>query len=615
MTFFIRLFLIIGFSTQAFAQDSYKYFIDLTDVKDDKLNIRLTPPSINEEEITFLFPAMVPGTYDVYNFGRFVSNFKALNQNGENMLVEKKDDNTYIIKSAKTIKEISYDVEDSWDTKIKEKIVFEPGGTNIEEGKNFIFNTHGFFGYIKSKTDLKFELEFKKPAGFYASTGLDEIINGEIIDNIKASNYHSLVDSPIMYCLPDTTSISIGSAKILISAYSPNKMITADYIADNLYTLLKAQADYLGGTLPVNKYAFIFYFTDKESLSGAMGALEHSYSSFYFLPEADSSLLAQEIRDVAAHEFFHIVTPLNIHSEEIGNFDFNNPAMSKHLWLYEGLTEYSAHHMQAKGGLIGYDAYFDVIINKMINARENYNDTVPFTKMSKHVLTTYKKEYNNVYEKGALIGMCIDITLLYNSKGQYGTQELMRDLAKKYGKDKSFKDDELFNDIEALTNKDIRLFLDTYVAGSKPLPYKEIFQMVGLNYTDKRITEKITLGGISVGFNPETNRLVVVNTEKLDEFGKKLKFKEGDEIITFNNRKLGMDNMRDILSNYMDNTKKGDPLVIEVLRKDKKGNESIKLLKAKVKPVKVTETDILELSDSANEQQIITRKSWLGLLD
>jgi predicted metalloprotease with PDZ domain len=77
MTFFIRLFLIIGFSTQAFAQDSYKYFIDLTDVKDDKLNIRLTPPSINEEEITFLFPAMVPGTYDVYNFGRFVSNFKA----------------------------------------------------------------------------------------------------------------------------------------------------------------------------------------------------------------------------------------------------------------------------------------------------------------------------------------------------------------------------------------------------------------------------------------------------------------------------------------------------------------------------------------------------------
>lgn len=615
MNLFSKILCLIFLSSGLIAQNTYRYFIDLTDVKNDKLSIKLTPPTTNEEELTFLFPAMVPGTYDVYNFGRFVSNFKVINQNGETIPVDKKDANTYIIKSAKTIKEISYEVEDSWDTEIKEKIVFEPGGTNIEENKNFVFNTHGFFGYFKNHTDLKFELEFKKPNDFYPSTGLNDLNIGESIDKITANNYHSLVDSPIMYCIPDTASISIGNSKILISSYSPNKMINANYIADNLYTLLKAQADYLGGTLPVDKYAFIFYFTEKESLSGAMGALEHSYSSFYFLPEADSSLLAQEIRDVAAHEFFHIVTPLNIHSEEIGNFDFNDPKMSKHLWLYEGLTEYSAHHMQAKHGLIGYDAYFDLMINKMINARENYNDTVPFTKMSKHVLTTYKKEYNNVYEKGALIGMCLDISLRYHSKGEYGTQELMRDLAKKYGKDKSFKDDDLFNDIEALSNKQIREFLNTYVAGPKPLAYGEIFKMVGLKYTDKRVSEKITLGGISVGFNPETNRLVVVNTEKLDEFGKKLKFKEGDEIMTFNNRKLGVDNMRDILSNYMGNAKKGDQLIIEVLRKDKNGNETVKVLKAKVKPVKVTETDILELDEQATEQQVLARKGWLGLKD
>ena len=63
----------------------------------------------------------------------------------------------------------------------------------------------------------------------------------------------------------------------------------------------------------------------------------------------------------------------------------------------------------------------------------------------------------------------------------------------------------------------------------------------------------------------------------------------------------------------MQNAKTGDKLVIEVLRKDKKGNESLKTLKAKVKPVKVTETDILELNEKATEQQIITRKTWLGI--
>lgn len=598
---------------QGFADGDYHYFVDLTSVNNDKLTIKLIPPDITDNETVFMFPAMVPGTYDVYDFGRFISNFKAEGKDGKIITIEKLDKNSYKLSPANAIKEISYDVEDTWDTDIKEKVVFEPGGTNIEEGKNFSLNTHGFFGYFKNKIEAKFILEVTKPKGFYASTSLTDLNSTDTKDVISVFNYHDLVDSPIMYTLPDTTTIHIGKSQVLISVYSPNHIITSDFIARNLHELLLAQADYLGGELPIDKYAFLFYFTDKATLSGASGALEHSYSSFYVLPEADTAALAQEIRDVSAHEFFHIVTPLSIHSKEIGDFDFNNPQMSKHLWLYEGLTEYAAHHMQVKTGLIEYDLFLDVMIGKMQDARQNYNDTVPFTVMSKYVLDKYKKEYGNVYQKGAVIGMCLDVMLRYYSNGNYGTQELMKDLSKQYGKTKSFNDDDLFNDIEKLTYKEIRYFLDNHVSGSKPLPYPEVFAMVGLNYTDKRIEERITLGGISVGYNPTTNRLVVVNTDKLDAFGKKLKFKEGDEIMTFNNRKLTLENIKDVLGGYMQNAKAGDKLVIEILRKDKKGNEIVKTLKAKVKPVKVTETDILEINEKATEQQVLARKAWLGI--
>ncbi len=595
------------------ADGDYHYSINLTSVKDDKLTVKLTPPDIFETETIFMFPAMVPGTYDVYDFGRFISNFKVESKNGEPIKVELINKNSYKLSPANIIKEISYDVEDTWDTDIKEKIVFEPGGTNIEADKNFCLNTHGFFGYFENKLNTNFILEIIKPKGFYASTGLTNIINGDTKDIISVTNYHSLVDSPIMYSLPDTTSIKIGESQIVISVYSPNKIITSNFIARNLKELLLAQAYYLGGKLPIDKYAFLFYFSDKASLSGAAGALEHSYSSFYYLPEADTSSLAQEIRDVSAHEFFHIVTPLSIHSREIGDFNFNNPQMSEHLWLYEGLTEYAAHHMQVKTELIDFDAFFEVLITKMKNARENYNDTLPFTKMSKNVLTTYKKEYNNVYEKGALIGMCLDIMLRYYSNGQYGTQELMKDLSKKYGKNISFNDEDLFNDIEKFTYKEIRIFLDNYVAGSKPLPYQNVFSMVGLNYTEKRTTEKITLGGISIGYNPNTNRLVVINTNKLDAFGKKMKFKENDEIITFNNRKLTLENIKEIIGEYFENSKPGDRLLIEVSRRNKKGEYVTKKLTAKIKLVNVTETDIIEINKNASEQQINARKAWLGI--
>ena len=609
--------------SQSFADGDYHYFMDLTKVKEDKLSIKLIPPDITENETIFMFPSMVPGTYEVYDFGKFVSNFKVEGKDGKLITIEKLDKNSYKLSPANAIKEITYDVDDTWDISTydksfpdstkRDKTVFEPGGSNIEDGKNFGLNTHCFFGYFKNKLENKFILEFNKPKGFYPSTSITDIICGDTKDILSITNYHNLIDSPIMYSQPDTATIVIGKSKVLISVYSPSGIITSDFISRNLKELLYAQAEYLGGELPIDKYAFLFYFSDKPSLSGSAGALEHSYSSFYYLPEADTLAIAQEVRDVSAHEFFHIVTPLNIHSKEIGEFDFNNPKMSKHLWLYEGLTEYAAHHMQVKTGLIEFDAFFEKMIEKMQNARENYNDTLPFTVMSKFALDKHKKQYGNVYEKGALIGMCLDVMLRYYSNGNYGTQELMKDLSKKYGKTTSFNDDDLFNDIEKLTYKEVRYFLNDCVAGPKPLPYKDIFSMVGLTYIDKRMDEQITLGGISVGFNPKTNRLVVVNTARLDAFGKKMKFKEEDEIISFNNRKLTLENIKDVLGGYMQNAKKGDKLVIEVLRKDKKGNEKVKTLKAKVKPVKVTETDIIEINEKATEQQVIARKTWLGI--
>ncbi|HRD38570.1 MAG TPA: peptidase M61, partial [Bacteroidia bacterium] len=601
-------------SLTALADKNYHYLVNLNKVVDDKITIELTPPDMSENEVVFNFPAMVPGTYEVYNFGRFVSNLKAFGKNGSVITVQKLNDDSYKLSPASQIQKITYEVEDSWDTKIKEKVVFEPGGSNIEDNKNFVFNTHCFFGYFTGYKQANFVLEFEKPKGFYPSTGLSDLTLGEFRDVIKVNDYNSLVDSPIMYNLPDTATIMVANTKVLVSVYSPNGVVSSKYVAGNLKRLLYAQRDYLNGELPVDKYAFLIYLSDKPTLSGSSGALEHSYSSFYVLPEVDTASIAQTLNDVCAHEFFHIVTPLNIHAEEIGDFDFNNPKMSEHLWLYEGLTEYSAHHAQVLAGLIGYDYFFQVMMDKYNNSIEQYNDTVPFTFMSKHVLTEhYHKQYNNVYEKGALINMCLDIMLRYYSDGKYGTQELMRDLAKKYGKDKSFKDPDLFNDIEKLTFPEIRKFLDEHVAGRKPLPMVEVFKMVGLDLIKERETETITLGGFGIGYNDSTKRLVVVDVNEVDEFGKQFKYKVGDELYSFNNRLLTLDNAREVVGDFMSTTAVGDKLVIEVYRKDKKGRYKLKKLSGKVKKVKVIEKNIIDVSKNPTEKQITARRTWLGI--
>jgi predicted metalloprotease with PDZ domain len=608
----------LAFLSVAFAGNDYRYSVDLTKVDNDRLEVKLVPPDMPDGDAVFMFPAIVPGTYAIYNFGRFISDLKVVDKNGAQMAFTKPDANTYKIPNGKNIGYITYHVNDTWDWEQKkgedkDDIVFEPAGTNIEANKNFVINTHGFFGYFKDQIENNFVIDVKKPKGFYASSGLTTIKNGEENDVIEVKDYHRLVDSPVMYCQPDTAFVEVGGSRVLISVFSPNHKINSKYIAHNISEVLQAQRAYLGGKLPVDKYAFIIYLNDRPTLSGANGALEHSYSSMYVLPEIDSTYLAQTMRDVAAHEFFHIVTPLNIHSEEIGNFDFNKPRMSKHLWLYEGLTEYNAHHVQVLSGLIDIDKFIEVMQSKMAEAQSQYNDTLPFTFMSAHVLEPkYHKEYNNVYAKGALINMCLDIQLRYLSNGRYGTQNLMADLSKKYGKDRSFKDDSLFDEIEKLTFPEIRTFLNTYVAGNKKLPFESVFNMVGLNYTPELVKEEVSLGGFGLGFNPTTNRAVIYETEKMDAFGKKMGYKNGDEIVLFNGKPVTMENYKDVLFGFLQNAKSGDKLEVKVARKKRK-KEKVKTLSAKVMPVKVTIPNFISVNQEASERQVIARNAWLGL--
>jgi predicted metalloprotease with PDZ domain len=288
--------------------------------------------------------------------------------------------------------------------------------------------------------------------------------------------------------------------------------------------------------------------------------------------------------------------------------------MSKHLWLYEGMTEYAAHHVQVKYGLIPIDQFLNVLQNKMEESQKFYNDTLSFTFMSKHVLDSiYHDQYANVYAKGALIGMCLDILLRYYSNGKYGTQELMYDLSKKYGKNKSFKDDELFNDIEKLTYPEIRSFLDKHLDGGIPLPFKDIFDKVGLTFSAKLQKEIYTLGGIGIGINPKNERIIVYDLSEINEFGEKMKFKEGDEIIEFNGEKVSAENAQRILIPYADNVKEGDKLVVKVIRRNKKGKEKTITLKAKQQKISYEVYNYLEVKNNASSKQILARNAWLGI--
>ncbi len=600
-------------SLSSFAQapnNIYKAYIDLNRVVEDKLSVTVDLPPISTAEAEYQIPKIVPGTYSISDFGRFLSEFRAFDSLGNELPVEKIDPNRWLIRQANLLDKVEYWVEDSYDTQ-QGNAIFEPAGTNIEEGRNFVLNTYGFFGYLKGLKDIPYEVNITYPEGFYGATALQLSESANNTDRFIAEDYFTLADSPIMYSEPDTATVKVGGAEILVSVYSPNKVLTADYVMKNIRQILEAQKNYLGGTLPIRKYAYIIYLFDGPTKSGALGALEHSYSSMYSLPEVNPLYLTQVILDVSAHEFFHIVTPLNIHSEEIGDFDFIDPKMSKHLWLYEGVTEYFAGHVQLAEGLYDLGTYLEKLEEK-VNAASNYNDTLPFTVMSKEVLGPYKDQYGNVYEKGALIGLCLDIRLRELSDGKYGVNQLLKDLSREYGKNKAFRDDELFDKITALTFPEIREFFSRYVEGPEPLPLQEYLAKIGINYVPPQTKMEPSMGNISFGLNQETGHLIITQTDNMNKFGRELGFQEGDQLLEFDGSELTVQNFQEVVGKYKETRKEGDKVTAVVQREVKPGKTKKKKLKGKVILVKVSTNPSFEIEQNPSQQQLDLRYAWMS---
>lgn len=586
----------------------YQYSMDLNKVSNDQLSVTLKVPEIKNDKATFRFPKIIPGTYSISDFGRFVSELKAFDKRGKALKVKKVDTNGWEISKANKLATITYKVDDTFDADLGNTPIYPMSGTNIQEGKNFILNTHGFFGFFENMENQPFRVEITKPAGFYGATGLIPQSNTNTKDVFVTDNYGLLVDSPIMYNLPDTTSVDIAGTQVLISVYAPNKMVTSEYLANNISLMLAAIKDYLqGDKLPVNKYAFLFYFVPIAESQPMQGALEHSYSSLYYLPEYPQEALLPFVIDVAAHEFFHIVTPLNLHSEEIHYFNFTQPKMSQHLWLYEGSTEYAASHVQVQYGLLDEATYFDKLRNKIVNATRHFNDTLPFTELSKGSLDKYKNQYQNVYEKGALISMCLDIKLLATSGGKYTLRRLIADLSSKYGKDRPFKDEDLFSEITAMTNPEIGLFFERYVLGNEPLPYAEIFSLVGIDYVDEETFSDFSImGNATVGFNPETFRLYIRELDLTNAFSNQMGYQVNDELVNVNGKDIDLTDMETFFKEATADLKDGDTMRVVVIR----NGEEVELSAPATRMDKKRYHQIRN-TPNPTETQTAIRKVWL----
>jgi predicted metalloprotease with PDZ domain len=456
-------------------QPSLAYSVDLNDRSDDRFKVMLRVEGLTPENAVYQFASTAPGTYQVMNIGRFVHDFQAFDASGKALPVQQISVNQWRLSDAPGVRTIRYRVAETWDTKVEQNQVYLMCGTSMEND-HVLMNPHAVIGYPSGLQASPVRLRLRYPQNWKVGTALKRAANGDYL----AESYDQLVDSPILLGQLTEARVMVTGVPIEIYTYSKTGRIRSSQLLAAMNDMLQAAGRFLG-KLPVDHYTFLYHFEDKPA-----GAWEHSLSSEYVLQESEfTDSVGRYVTDIAAHEFFHIVTPLNIHSEIIEHFNFVTPVPSEHLWLYEGTTEWAAHAMQLRAGLKSTNEYLEKIISKMKIDHAAFDSTYSLKELA---LTSYsdsgQKQYGNIYMRGALTAGLLDIRLLELSKGERGLQDLVRELARHYGKHRAFPESTFVDTLVAMTYPEIRDFFARYVFDSEKLPIKEYYAKLGITLVE-----------------------------------------------------------------------------------------------------------------------------------
>ena len=597
MKLFPRLAVLAALLTAPFvaaqAQAPLTYTISMDPATDsDAFQVKLELPELTKEQGVYQFAATAPGTYQVMDIGRFVRKFEAFDKKGRPLEVKQLSTNQWQLLKPEKTREIHYTIAETWDTPVKEHAVYRMCGSSLETD-HALLNGQTILGYPQGWQARPLRIRLNYPQGWKIGTALTADAQGYY----TAKTYDQAVDSPFLLGRLTEAKTMIGTTEVDLLCYSKTDQVQAEPLLKEMQQMLNAAQQFLV-QLPVQRYTFLYHFDDVSN-----GAWEHSYSSEYVLREAPFTPdLAARVTSIAAHEFFHVVTPLNIHSEVIQQFNFVQPTGSEHLWLYEGTTEWAAGMMQLRGGLMPLDEYLQEMSGKIAYDHQYADTTYSLSRLGLNSFSDEgQRQYGNIYQRGAVTAALLDLRLLELSGGKRGLREVILDLTKRYGPDKPFSEKTFFQDFTQLTYPEIGDFFARYVQQAQPLPLTEYYAKVGVHYSPVLRTGR-QIASLGASFNGGPNGIVF---EQVSPALKACGVAEGDLLVAYQGETLTPDNLNAVMSK----AKAGKPGQDYELTVRRAGTE--KKIKCRLQGKEEVKRYQLTAMPNPTPAQLALRQAWL----
>uniref|UniRef100_UPI0035AF064E M61 family metallopeptidase n=1 Tax=Hylemonella sp. TaxID=2066020 RepID=UPI0035AF064E len=435
-------------------------------------------------------PVWIPGSYLVREFSKNLQ--KLVARQGRKTLPATQIDKCswQIACDPAQPLELDYEVY-AWDNSVR---------TAWLDHQRGFFNGTSLCLRVQGQEDAAHELTLAPgaaPADWQVATGLAPLkTERRGWGRYRAADYDELVDSPVELGNFWSGEFKAGGTphRFVIAGAPPSfdgsrLLADAQRICETAIRFWHAEGRPNGrsGKPPFKNYLFLLNATDD-----GYGGLEHRNSTALICGRRDLPRHGAKpgegyttLLGLISHEYFHSWNVKRLRPAEFARYDYTRENYTELLWFFEGFTSYYDDLLLRRAGLID-DLVYLRLLNKSVNqlqqtpgrllqsvAQASFDAWVKYYRVDENTPNATVSYYG----KGALVALCIDLTL--RAESSHSLDDVMRALWQRCAAG-PMREDDLLAVLRELSGRSWSRELQRWVHSTGELPLRELLELHGV---------------------------------------------------------------------------------------------------------------------------------------
>ncbi len=563
----------------------------------------------------FMLPAWTPGSYMIREFARNIVRVNAI-AGSRRVPIEKLDKHTWRAAPVKGPLEVAYEVY-GWDLSVR--------AAHLDETHGF-FNGPSVFLLPIGHEYAACSVDILPPAGdrfaaWRVITGLAPArgTRRHGFGTYVADDYDELIDCPV-----EMGEFELGRFDVLgvphevaITGRVPRldmKRLTADLarVCEQQIRLFEPRTR----KAPFTRYAFMTL-----AVGEGYGGLEHRNSTALicrrddlpFEGMKDATEGYRNFLGLASHEYFHSWNVKRIRPAAFVPYDLTQENYTRLLWAFEGFTSYYDDLMLVRAGLLTPAQYLDGIAKSMTTVMQRSGRLKQSVAESSFDawIKYYRQDESapnsivSYYQKGALVGLALDLTIRGGTGGKRSLDDVMRLLWQRCKREgarySGVEEGELVAVGEEASGLALAQVIDEWTLGTRDPDFARLLKPFGIDCVQGAAVDSpaFALLGVRTAASGQDCRLAHV----FDGMPAQAAGLSGNDVlIALGGLRVGADNLDRLLSRYAP----GDRVEATAFRRDELMRFTVKL--ASSPPPKFT----LVVDAKATTAAAKSRGRWLG---